>query len=59
MASSLSAALVKAGFYFELPPDEMINECHTDLFPSFLCFHLPHGATPNEVIMTNTALILY
>lgn len=59
MASSLSAALVKAGLCFELLPDEMINECHADLFPSFLCFPLPHRAIPNEVIMTNTALILY
>lgn len=58
-ASSLPAALVKAGLCFELLPDEMINECHADLFPSFLCFHLPHRAIPNEVIMTNTALILY
>lgn len=59
MASSPSAALVEAGLCFELLPDEMINERQADLFPSFLCFHLPHRAIPNEAIVTNTALILY
>jgi len=58
-APSLPAAPLKAGLCSELLPDEMINECHADLFPSFLCFHLPHRAIPNEVIVTNTALILY